>query len=149
MEVMTSQESFTPEMESNFEKLNALTPDAIKDYQKKVNLSDKVVNQAIKAFNNSGHSASAFIAKMPSHVQKYLSDNQGVLTLNEEASMDIKTIIFLGIGIYVLAAVLPGALTAFFNASTTGWDTGTVALWGIVPLVVIVAVVLAYIKSAD
>lgn len=112
--------------------------------------SDDMVKHSIDHFNGTGQNASAFIKKMPKKVQAVLSvDNLGRLQMDDNASMDVKTIVFLAIGIYVLAAVLPGALTAFFNASTTGWDTGTIALWTIIPLVVVVAVVLTYIKASD
>jgi len=117
---------------------------------KEGNFSDAMVKHSIDRFNGTGQNASAFIKKMPKKVQAVLSvDNLGRLQMDDNASMDVKTIVFLAIGIYVLAAVLPGALTAFFNASTTGWDTGTIALWTIIPLVVVVAVVLTYIKASD
>ena len=112
--------------------------------------SPDMVKRSIDHFNVSGKDAKAFIKKMPKKVQAVLSaDNLGRLQMDDNASMDVKTIVFLAIGIYVLAAVLPGALTAFFNASTIGWDTGTIALWTIIPLVVVVAVVLTYIKASD
>jgi len=117
---------------------------------KEGNFSDAMVKHSIDHFNLSGKNASAFIKRMPAKVRAHLHvDSLGRLQMDDNASMDVKTIVFLAIGIYVLAAVLPGALTAFFNASTTGWDTGTIALWTIIPLVVVVAVVLTYIKASD
>jgi len=61
--------------------------------------------------------------------------------------MDSDKIIGIALGLYVLAAVLPSALNAFFDADTTGWDAGTVALWGLIPLLVIIFLVRRYSKS--
>lgn len=61
--------------------------------------------------------------------------------------MDSDKVIGIALGLYVLAAVLPAALDAFFAADTTGWDSGTVALWGLIPLLVIIFLVRRYSKS--
>lgn len=47
-----------------------------------------------------------------------------------------------------LAAVLAGALlpTAFnsiFNANTSSWDSGTVSIWNVLPILFIIAVIIA------
>jgi len=49
------------------------------------------------------------------------------------------------ISLYFLSAVLPGALDNIFGANTTTWDAGTVALWGLIPLAIIAAIVLVFI----
>lgn len=56
-------------------------------------------------------------------------------------------VLAIGIGIYFLSAVVPGALTNFFSANTTGWDTGTTALWALIPLAVVAMLVMIFIPS--
>lgn len=54
-------------------------------------------------------------------------------------------IMALGIGVYFLSAVMPGALGNFFGADTTGWDTSTIALWGLIPLAIVAGIVLTFV----
>lgn len=51
----------------------------------------------------------------------------------------------LAIAVYFLSALVPGAISNFFDANTTGWDAGTVALWGIIPLAIIGLVVFKFV----
>lgn len=53
----------------------------------------------------------------------------------------------LAISIYFLAALLPSALNTFFNTDTTGWDTGTVALWLLIPLAIVAGVALIFVPK--
>ncbi len=55
-----------------------------------------------------------------------------------ELVMDADKAIGLALAIYVIAAIFPAALSTFFDANTTGWDTGTVALWGLLPLLAVI-----------
>lgn len=55
--------------------------------------------------------------------------------------MSIGKIIVLGIGIFVVASLLPSAIELIEATVTTNWSDGAVALWGIITLVAIVAVV--------
>ena len=49
----------------------------------------------------------------------------------------------------LLVAILGGvAFTQFFATNTTTWDTVTIATWGVIALVGIVALVLTLLKSA-
>ena len=50
--------------------------------------------------------------------------------------------------IYVIAALVPAALNQIFGANTTGWDAGTVALWGLIPLFVVIGLI-RYFASRD
>lgn len=59
-------------------------------------------------------------------------------------ALSMDKIIGIALGVYVLAALIPSALTTFFGANTTGWDTATVALWGIIPLAIVILVVRSY-----
>lgn len=52
------------------------------------------------------------------------------------------TIIVLVVAVYILAVTVPGAITALSTASTSGWNTNTIALWGILPVVIVAAIIL-------
>lgn len=53
----------------------------------------------------------------------------------------------LGISVYFLSAVLPGAFTNFFAADTISWDAGTIAIWFLIPLAIAGAIVLMFVPS--
>lgn len=56
-------------------------------------------------------------------------------------------ILGIGIGLYFLSAVLPGAITNFFTADTASWDTGTKALWVLIPLAVVALLVYYFVPK--
>ena len=56
-------------------------------------------------------------------------------------------VIGIGIAIYVLAAIIPSAISSFFNASTVGWTASAVALWGIIPIVIIALLVFKFVPG--
>lgn len=64
--------------------------------------------------------------------------------VDEQGDMNPNTIIGLAIAVIVAAAVLPSAITTLFNATTTGWSTGAIALWGALPIIVIAAIVVGF-----
>lgn len=39
----------------------------------------------------------------------------------------------------VIVALVPGALVSYFNVSTATWDASTIAIWGVLALLFIVA----------
>ena len=49
--------------------------------------------------------------------------------------------------ILVVAAAIPIAVTAINDSNTTGWSAGQVALWGILGLVIIALVVIAFTRG--
>lgn len=55
-----------------------------------------------------------------------------------------KGYILLAIGIIVLAAVVPAAISKFFTADTSGWDAGTKSLWAVIPLVIVAVLLLSF-----
>lgn len=63
--------------------------------------------------------------------------------------LNARSIFLLGIGVYFLAAILPAAITTFFNADTSGWDAGTAALWAIIPLAIIGLLVMKYVPGGS
>jgi ABC-type microcin C transport system permease subunit YejE len=48
----------------------------------------------------------------------------------------------------VIVAVLPNAFSQFFNADTETWGAATTAIWGLIPLVIIVGIVLHYVQKS-
>ena len=59
-----------------------------------------------------------------------------------KASLSVAKIIGLVIGIYVMASILPSAITQITNSSTAGWGTAEIALWGLLPLIFIVVIIM-------
>ena len=51
--------------------------------------------------------------------------------------MQTKGMIGWAIGLYILASILPGAITAFIGANTTGWSETVKNIWNIIPLVLV------------
>jgi len=41
------------------------------------------------------------------------------------------------IGLYILAAILPGAISSFMGANTTGWTDTVKTIWDLIPLVLV------------
>ena len=71
-------------------------------------------------------------------VMKYIKDR---------AMMSIETIIGMALALLVMIAILPNVLGTFFNASTSGWDATTKTIWGLLPIVIVVVVILAVYKG--
>lgn len=55
-------------------------------------------------------------------------------------------IVGLVIAVFVLAAILPDAITEIEGTNTTGWDASAVALWGIIGIVIVAGVVVGIWK---
>lgn len=51
-----------------------------------------------------------------------------------------------GIGLMIMASIIGAVLTSIYAVSTAGWGTAPIALWALVPILVIVAV-LKYVSS--
>jgi len=49
------------------------------------------------------------------------------------------------VGLVVMAALVPIGLTALFATNTTGWDTASIAIWGIIAIVFIVALLKTFL----
>jgi len=61
-------------------------------------------------------------------------------------------VVGLVVGVFLVAilasALLPTAFDAMFTANTSSWDTGTVAIWNVLPIIFIIAVLLGVIALA-
>ena len=67
----------------------------------------------------------------------------------------MKNMIEIGVGLvlalYVLATMLPGAITQVVAGCSSLWVTSTATLWGIIPIFIVIAAVLLiyrYVKGA-
>lgn len=61
---------------------------------------------------------------------------------NDGGMMSTGAIIGLVIGVVILAALLPTAITAINDANTTGWNATQLAIWGILGLIILAVVVM-------
>ncbi len=59
--------------------------------------------------------------------------------------LTIAGIFTLALGVYFLAALIPGALNSLFSVNTTSWDTGSATLFTLIPLAIIGGIVLIFI----
>lgn len=58
-------------------------------------------------------------------------------------------VIGIAVAALVVAIIVPIAFGQFFSTDTGSWDAQTILIWGIIPLVVILAIVLFFLNKAD
>ena len=58
-------------------------------------------------------------------------------------------VIGISVAALVVSIIVPIAFGQFFATSTASWDAQTILIWGIIPLVVILAIVLYFLNKAD
>jgi hypothetical protein len=63
------------------------------------------------------------------------------------AEITVGKVILMAIALFIMAAILPSAISDIEGANTTGWGEGTKALWGILALIAIVVIVLYMLPS--
>lgn len=63
------------------------------------------------------------------------------MAFNMDNVMD-KVILFI-----VIVALVPGALVSYFNVTTATWDASTIAIWGILAILFIVALMKGFQKG--
>jgi len=51
-------------------------------------------------------------------------------------------VIEFAITVIIVAAIVPAALVSVFGANTSTWDTATVAIWGILGVIIVAIIVL-------
>lgn len=59
----------------------------------------------------------------------------------------VQKIVGIFLTIIMAAALVPSALTSFNAANTTGWSAEQLALWGVIGILVIVAIIVVLIPS--
>lgn len=60
---------------------------------------------------------------------------------NSIAAMEGKSIVFIIVGVYLLASLLPSAITQLNAANTTGWSATQVAIWSVISIIIIAAII--------
>ena len=58
-------------------------------------------------------------------------------------------VVGIAVAALIVAILIPIAFSQFFAVDTGSWDAQTILLWGIVPLVIILALVLYFLNKAD
>lgn len=66
----------------------------------------------------------------------------GHLHMNEDGILEPRFLIFLIIGIYLLAALLPSAISTLNGANTTGWTATQIAIYGVFSVIVLAVVII-------
>lgn len=64
-----------------------------------------------------------------------------------EDGMTPNEIIGIVIAIIILAYTIPSAFQEFFAANTSGWDSKTIAMWGLIPFLIIVVIIYKVYKK--
>ena len=83
--------------------------------------------------------AEAYVTKLKSERKTQLLS---VDSWNEQATIEAKYLIGLVIGIYLLAALLPGAIGALNDTNTTGWTPTQIAIWGVLSFIILAVVIM-------
>ena len=65
---------------------------------------------------------------------------------NEQALMDAKAIVLMVIGVYLISALVPSAISAINGANTSGWTTEQIAIWGIVGILIIAIIIVKLVE---
>ena len=65
-----------------------------------------------------------------------------------EAKEIIASVIGACLGIYVMASLIPNAITTLVSANTTGWGTAEKTLWGVLPIMAVLGMVVLPVAVA-
>lgn len=69
-------------------------------------------------------------------------------SMNEDGTIDIKTFVMLGFGALIVSAFIPMGLEALNAADTTNFTTTELALYSIIGVAILIAVVMVFINLA-
>lgn len=70
-------------------------------------------------------------------------DSRGQLNFTNRV---IGVIIALAVGGLLAAFLLPVALDELYNVSTTDWDSGAASIWGVIGIIIVVVLFLAFLR---
>lgn len=54
-------------------------------------------------------------------------------------------VILIAVGLFLVSAIMPSAISTFEAANTTGWGDSVVTIWGIIPLFAVLATVITFV----
>ena len=69
-------------------------------------------------------------------------------SMNDDANVDIRTFVMLGFGALIVSAFIPMGLEALNSADTSNFTTTELALYGVLGVAILIAVVMAFINIA-
>jgi len=69
-------------------------------------------------------------------------------SMNDDANVDIKTFVMLGFGALIVSAFIPMGLEALNAADTTNFTTTELALYSVIGVAILIAVVMVFINLA-
>lgn len=58
----------------------------------------------------------------------------------------IGIVVAIAVGAIVAAAIIPSAITDITNANTTGWDSATTSVWGLLGVIIVLAVLMMFLR---
>ena len=92
----------------------------------------------------------AFLERMRlNHPAAYaMADKMVNPKLNEDAEINIKTFVMLGFGALIVSAFIPMGLEALNAADTANFTTTELALYSIIGVAILIAVVMVFINLA-
>lgn len=61
---------------------------------------------------------------------------------NEQAVMDARNIVWIVIGVYLIASLLPSAISQLNAANTSGWTATQIAIWSVISIIIIAVVII-------
>ena len=68
--------------------------------------------------------------------------------MNEDAEINIKTFVMLGFGALIVSAFIPMGIDALGSADTTNFTATELALYGVIVVAILIAVVMVFINLA-
>jgi len=69
-------------------------------------------------------------------------------SMNDDANVDIKTFVMLGFGALIVSAFIPMGLEALNAADTSNFTTTELALYSVIGVAILIAVVMVFINLA-
>ena len=69
-------------------------------------------------------------------------------SMNDDANVDIRTFVMLGFGALIVSAFIPMGLEALNAADTTNFTTTELALYSVIGVAILIAVVMVFINLA-
>src|SRR5690554_2505268 len=107
-----------------------------------------IMDMSIKA--KAVEKSQSFLERMKvNHPTAYaMADKMVNPKLNEDAESNIKTFVMLGFGALIVAAVIPMGLESLNSADTTNFTTTELALYGVIGVAILIAVVMVFINLA-
>jgi hypothetical protein len=77
-----------------------------------------------------------------------LADRMVNPSMNEDGAIDIRTFVMLGFGALIVSAFIPMGLEALNAADTSNFTTTELALYGVIGVAILIAVVMVFINLA-